>query len=285
MLPNFLICGAQKAGTNSLYYYLEQHPEISLSEKKEVHFFCWDFIYNKGIRWYEKHFISDSKVIGEATPYYMFHPKVPKRIYETLPNSKLIFILRNPVSRAYSHYWHEVSSGWEDKSFEEAISIEDSRIKKSQLHHLHYSYLNRGKYAKQIQRFLDYFPKSQIMIIKTNDLYEKRNETLKKIFDFLKINNNINIKNFELQNVGMVPKIRILQKFAVKNNPFIVPFPYNKIKTKSKISEFIGESLKYSICKINLKRGYTKIKKETKLILNSYFEDYEEELSLLLKKW
>jgi len=136
-----------------------------MSEIKEVHFFCWDFIFNKGRIWYEKHFDScrNYKVVGEATPYYMYVPEVPERIYNMIPEAKLIFLLRDPVERAYSHYWHEVKTGWETLSFEEAIDIEDIRISKSELFKNHYSYLDRGKYAVQIERFLKFFPKSQIL--------------------------------------------------------------------------------------------------------------------------
>ena len=97
-LPNFIICGTQKGGTSALYYFLKEHPEIYLSPKKEVHYF--DLNYQKGLKWYEKHFKGASskyKAIGEASPLYMYLEEVPERIHKTLPDAKLIFITESPT--------------------------------------------------------------------------------------------------------------------------------------------------------------------------------------------
>lgn len=102
----FLIIGAQKCGTSSLFYYLLQHPELALPEKKEIHFF--DAKHQNGIGWYEDHFSHKKKAdkqTGEATPYYLFHPLVPQRIAIHYPQIKLIVLLRSPIDRAYSHFW------------------------------------------------------------------------------------------------------------------------------------------------------------------------------------
>lgn len=106
MLPNFLIVGAARAGTTSLYYYLKQHPDVFMSPKKEIDFFDVDKNFEKGLDWYERYFegYTGQKAIGEASPLYMYLEKVPKRIAKVIPDVKLIFILRNPVDRAYSHY-------------------------------------------------------------------------------------------------------------------------------------------------------------------------------------
>ena len=126
VLPTFIICGTQRGGTTTLYHYLKEHPQICMSEKKEVHYF--DLNYHKSLQWYESHFKDCQnkkvKTIGEASPFYMYLREVPERIDETLPDVKLIFILRNPVDRAYSHYWHEVKLGVEYLPFEEAIKRE-----------------------------------------------------------------------------------------------------------------------------------------------------------------
>ena len=119
--PNFLIIGAQRCGTTSLYNYLIQHPQIVPSSKKEVHFF--DLNFHLGQSWYEKHFpeVSDNILTGEASPYYIFHPLCPKRIFDYDPSVKLIVILRNPIDRAYSHYRHIVRLGHEPLKFEDAL--------------------------------------------------------------------------------------------------------------------------------------------------------------------
>ena len=119
--PDFLIIGTQRGGTTSLYDYLSEHPCIAGAVKKEIEFF--DLNYHRGIGWYRAHFPSVLErlyarrargrklVTGEATPYYLFHPHAPRRMQEAAPESRLIILLRNPVERAYSHYWHEVRHG------------------------------------------------------------------------------------------------------------------------------------------------------------------------------
>src|SRR5947209_20310719 len=140
MMPDFIIIGTMRGGTTSLYSYLTTHPHIGSAYMKEVHFF--DVYYSKGIGWYRSQFPSSIQkyyaeyvqkqqfITGEASPYYLFHPHAPKRITKFLPQVELIVLLRNPVSRAYSHYSHEVAGGHEKLSFEEAIECEQERIGK-----------------------------------------------------------------------------------------------------------------------------------------------------------
>jgi hypothetical protein len=118
VLPDFIIIGAMKSGTTSLYNYLVQHPNVLKGAKKEIHFFDWQ--YEKGLPYYRSQFPTQPYKIfmrsfrkyeficGEASPYYFFHPHVARRVAQDLPHVKLIAILRNPVDRAYSHYWHWV---------------------------------------------------------------------------------------------------------------------------------------------------------------------------------
>src|SRR5947209_8592328 len=127
-LPNFLILGAQKAGTTALYAYLRWHPEITGPSFKEVSFF--DRHYARGERWYRAHFPARRRpFVGEASPSYLFHPLVPERVARLLPDARLVAILRNPVDRAFSHYQHEVSLGREPLSFEEAVAHEEERMR------------------------------------------------------------------------------------------------------------------------------------------------------------
>ena len=108
-LPDFLIVGAQKAGTTSCYLYLREHPQIQMYCPKEVQFFS--FNYHKGKNWYTSHaplssVIKQNTLLGEASPYYLLHPHTPRRIHELIPSVKLIVLLRNPTTRAISHYYH-----------------------------------------------------------------------------------------------------------------------------------------------------------------------------------
>src|SRR5579885_2674785 len=129
LLPDFIIIGTQRGGTTSLYAYLGQHPQIAPAVIKEVHFF--DNNYERGVGWYRTQFPflieksiaknigQQNFITGEASPYYLFHPHVPERAAKVVPGAKLIVLLRNPIDRAYSHYYHEVELGHEKLSFEQ----------------------------------------------------------------------------------------------------------------------------------------------------------------------
>lgn len=188
-LPEFLVCGAMKAGSTSLFHYLNQHPKISMYKKKEVHFFDDDKNFGRGVDWYKKHFKSfgEKTINGEVTPGYMLLEKVPIRIKQFIPEIKLIFVVRNPIERAWSHYQHMVRRGLEDKDFLDALISEETRTSKNEIELRKFSYAERGMYAKQLKRYLDIFNEDQIKIILLEDL---RNNTLKimnEIFVFLNV--------------------------------------------------------------------------------------------------
>jgi len=199
-LPDFLIIGTQKGGTTSLYRYLSKHPNIKPNYVvKELSFF--DQYYQRGIPWYKAHFPKRKRnnLYFEATTHYIFHPHAPKRIKENLPNIKIIVLLRDPIFRAFSSYQHQVRAGRENLSFDEAIKLEENRlrdeeikIRNNEYYHSynfqHFSYLERGMYAKQIKNWLRYFPISQFKFIKSEDFYSNTQKTLEEICNFLDIN-------------------------------------------------------------------------------------------------
>lgn len=221
VLPDFIIIGCQKCATTSLYDYMVQHPNISPATYKEIHFF--DSNYNVGLTWYRSFFptffykifskLRKKKfVTGEASPMYIFNPIVPNRMSRILPKVKLIAILRNPIDRAYSHYSMQVKNGYETLSFEEAIANEEKRIRGERekeasdenyvgINLRDFSYLSRGKYVEQLQIWLNYFPKDQFLIIRTEDLEENPAYAMSKIFEFLELP-NCEIKNPPKMNVG-----------------------------------------------------------------------------------
>ncbi len=197
---DFIIIGAQKSGTTSLYNYLIQHPQVVPARTKEVHYF--DLNFDKGISWYQEQFHpcdrQNKLITGEASPYYIFHPLVAKRVQQTLPKVKIIILLRNPVERAISHYYHEVRLGVEEKGIEEAIASEPTRLAGEtekilenpnyySFNHQHYTYLSRGKYLDQIKNWLNHFPKQQILILKSEDLYNHPPTILNQVCNFLEI--------------------------------------------------------------------------------------------------
>ena len=109
--PDFLILGAQRCGTSSLHHWLSQHPDIWLPDEKELHFF--DLNWHAGPSWYRGMFTDDGRVVGEATPIYLFYPNVDDWVHEVAPDCKFIVLLRDPVDRAYSHYHHALRTGVE----------------------------------------------------------------------------------------------------------------------------------------------------------------------------
>lgn len=176
--PEFLIIGAQRCGTTSLYNYLAQHPNVLPPLVKEIHFF--DENWERGLDWYLAHFPVRRNVNRyrtlEATPYYLFDPAVPARVRDTLPNARFIVLLRNPVARAISQYHHEKKYGREKLSFSDALRAEMDRLTVSdpvqRAHNLkRHSYLTRGLYRAQVERWLNTFPRERFFFLKSEDLY------------------------------------------------------------------------------------------------------------------
>jgi len=194
-LPDFLILGAQKAGTTALYAYLRWHPDVTGPSFKEVSFF--DRHYAQGERWYRAHLpLRRRALVGEASPSYLFHPQAPERVARLLPEARLIALLRNPVERAFSHYQHEVAFGREPLSFEEAIDREDERMR-GELEHMlrdpsyfshawwNYTYVARGRYAEQLERWFAAFPREQLLVLLADELAADTPGTYRRVLDFL----------------------------------------------------------------------------------------------------
>jgi hypothetical protein len=201
VLPDFIVVGAQRAGTTSLYNYLLRHPRVAPALVKEVHYF--DLAYHKGEGWYRAHFLTRLRrasarrvLTGEASPYYLFHPRCAERIAGMVPRAKLVVLLRNPVDRAYSHYYHEVQRGREPLSFEEAIEREAQRLQGEEdrllqeecsysFSHQHYSYLSRGIYVDQLKRFQPLFPREQLLVLKSETFFAEPKAVLNQVLTFL----------------------------------------------------------------------------------------------------
>lgn len=190
-MVDFVICGTQKGGTTALDAYLREHHEICMADKKEVHFFDNEKNFSNGKPNYSKYhtFFSPKqshKILGEATPIYMYWDESPRRIWEYNPNMKLIVLLRNPIERAYSNWNMERSRNKETLSFWEAINNEKERCRKAlPLQCRVYSYIDRGFYLEQLRSIWAYFPKDRVLILKNEDLKQKPNETLNHVCEFL----------------------------------------------------------------------------------------------------
>jgi Sulfotransferase domain len=214
--PDFIIIGAQKAGTTSLYNYIAQHPQVLPAEKKEIHYF--DHFYQNGEFWYRSHFPHNrtlkrkGAVTGEGSPFYLFHPLCAERI-SAIPDVKLIVLLRNPVERAISHYFMQVRKGHETLPIDMAMRNEESRIA-TEVEKLerypyyrsyplaHFSYKSRGIYADQLKRYLDNFSRERLLVVKAEDLFSRTNNVLKEVYGFLGIDQSFLPPDLGLRNVG-----------------------------------------------------------------------------------
>lgn len=193
MKVDFIICGVQKGGTSALVAYLREHPEICMAKRKEVHFFDTEsnFTGNRpDYSAYHAAFNPDlsHKLIGEATPSYMYWQNAPKRIREYNPAMKLIVVLRNPIERAYSHWNMAKAKKFESLSFWDAIQNERERCRTVlPYQHKMYSYVDRGFYLEQLQRLWAYFPKEQVLVLRNECLRDDPTETLQTVCSFLGI--------------------------------------------------------------------------------------------------
>lgn len=195
-LPDAVILGAQKSGTSSLHEYLTQHPGVIAPLRKEVHYFDVDFA--RGEHWYRAHFgrVNEPGLNLDSSPYYLFHPAVPRRLHALLPEAKLIVLLRDPARRAYSHYWHERDKRRETLCFEDAIDAEAGRVEAASARlaagaiehsreHQHFTYLARGRYAEQLDRWFEVVPRERFHIVRFEDLAREPLATLNATLAFL----------------------------------------------------------------------------------------------------
>ncbi|MBZ8178758.1 sulfotransferase family protein [Oscillatoria salina] len=186
ILPDFIIIGAMKSGTTSLYYYLNSHPEISMSRDKELNFFIAERNWQKGLNWYQSQFRGNAKIYGEASPNYTKYPGwvgVPKRMYQVLPHAKLIYILRDPIERIISQYVHQYASGTENRSITEALADFENNP--------HNYYISRSRYYFQLKQYLEYYSLSQILVLTSEELANYPHKVLSTICRFLEVSDDI----------------------------------------------------------------------------------------------
>ena len=196
-LPDFVIIGTQKGGTTSLFNYLVQHPEIVAPYRKEVHYF--NRSYRLGTSYYKAYFPLNRhgvKLTGEASPDYFDNPLVPERMHALIPNAKIILLLRNPISRAFSHFQMMRKLGFESHSFSSAIKQEKIRVEKFKdkvasdpyyydLSIERYSYLQKGFYYQHLKNWENFYSPNQMLILKSEDFFFYPDKTFKEVLEFL----------------------------------------------------------------------------------------------------
>lgn len=222
VLPDFIIVGAQKAGTTSLHHYLQQHPLVLPPSSKEVHYF--DYGYSRGENWYRGHFARTAEKLEletqlgaavltfEASPYYMYHPLAIERMAADLPGVRVIAMLRDPIDRTFSHYWHEKKKDQDDLSLAEAIAQEPERlageaekIRQDPAYqswaHQHFSYVDRSRYAPQVERLQTVLGAENVCLIKSEAFFADPETETERVFGFLELEPAHGI-DYAPQNVG-----------------------------------------------------------------------------------
>ena len=178
--PDFIIIGAQKAGTTSLHYYLSCHPEIGMSSTKELKFFVREMNWTRGWAWYQDQFPAQGRIFGEASPQYTQFPNfegVPRRIHQHLPEVKLIYVLRDPIERTISHYLQRVSEFAEERPFEKILELPLNQN----------NYLNTSRYYFQLEQYLPYFAGEQFYFTTLERLKTDQRGVLRELFQFLDV--------------------------------------------------------------------------------------------------
>jgi hypothetical protein len=217
-VPDFFIVGAPKSGTSSLYHYLIQHPDIFMTDPKEPHFF-----YNHdspGAPVLEKKDLSDYLTLfegvstriraGEASTSYLWSANAAREIHTLQPKARIIAILRDPVERAYSQYWQQVRLGGERLSFEEALKEGPERIRQGRWHGLYY--VDCGRYATQVQRYLRLFGAGRVSIYLFEDLVTNPMSMCRNIFEFLGVFPEATIRTARAYNPGGAPRSRLFAR-------------------------------------------------------------------------
>jgi hypothetical protein len=209
--PDFIVIGAKRGGTTSLYNYLLEHPSVQplfpgRQHIKGAHYY--DSQFPRGLDWYRSHFpleIGDRHLVrpgivpavtGEASPYYLFHPLAAERLAHDFPDVRLVVNLRDPVERAYSHFKERCKHGGESLGFEEALEAEDERLRGEQerivsqsgyrsVEHEDHSYLAQGRYLGMLERWFSFFPREQFHISASEDFYADPNRVVNSVWSFL----------------------------------------------------------------------------------------------------
>ncbi len=262
MLPNFLVVGAAKSGTTSLYHLLGQHPDIYMSPEKEPEYFSFmnaapDFIgpgrqpMNSGIindqAEYRALFdgAAGEKAIGECSTSYLFLAQAAVNIHSTLPSCKIIVILRQPADRTFSHYMDHVLSLNEELPFEAALGAEPER--EAQNWRWGYQYSGHSRYYQQVKRYYDRFGKGNVMVCLFERLQTEPRDLMADIYRFLGVDDNFQPKAGVVHNPSGQPRWMALQKFLMAHNPV-------KTGLKLLVPPPLREYTKRWLRRINLRR-------------------------------
>ncbi len=262
--PTFLVIGAAKAGTTSLYNYLSQHPQIYMPKNKEPHFFALegesrkyqgiddDRGFNSRVTvWSDYLELFESavgfKAVGEASTLYLYHPKAAERIYQRLPNVKLIAVLRNPIDAAYSAFLHMYREGREPLH-DFALALKQEEFRRNNHWAPLWHYTQQWHYAEQLKRYQSYFPEKQLRVFLYEDLKERPEWMMREIFSFLEVNEEFVPNLSKRYNQSGKPRSLFLHRFLTKDGSVLKA-------GKLLLPAIFRKKLKARVISANLKRG------------------------------
>jgi len=300
-LPNFVMIGAAKCGSTSLYNYLRQHPDIYMCPKEDANFFALEggvvklympppsekvgrkWVYN--LAEYAGLFeaAAGQRAIGESSNVYLNISRSAERIHHYCPNAKIMAIVRNPVDRAFSNFLHLSGMGLEPYSdFAEALNAEDKRVKDGW--HPMWFYKQTGHYHALLQPYFDRFDKNRIRIFLYDDLARDPIGLVQSVFEFLEVDRNFRPDVSEVHKATGVPGNKSLHKFLTERNPF-------KTLLKALVPDRLREQLRANVAKKLVKRNLVKpvLPAGTrKVLVEEYREDVlklQEQIGRDLSHW
>lgn len=263
-LPTFVIAGTAKAGTTSLWRYLDQHPEIFMSMVKEPHYFA----YHEGVPRYEGPGDVrrlDSMVVtdledyaalfdgadsagarGEASTMYLYLPQSAAKMAELVPDLRIVAVLRAPVDRAYSAFEHHVRDGLETESFQDALALEwaGKRDRWSPA----WQYWRMGQYYSQLHSLFEHFPRRQVLVVLYDELQTRPVETVQRIFGFIGVDRTFIPDVSSMSNVAARPRSTALHRFLIRQSPW-------KGAVRRHVPSVLFEPLYEWVKQVNLKGG------------------------------
>ena len=286
MKVDFFIVGAPKAGTTSLYHYLSEHPQVEMSSQKEPDYFSDKAIHKQGMYYgknrvntldkYESLFVQkESVVYGEGSVSYLFYDNVAEDIKKYNPNAKIIIMLRNPIERAFSHYLMDYRLGLISDSFENVIAKKSNH---KNAHLFHQQYIEVSKYAKQIQRYLDFFEKKNILFIDYEDFKKNGSRTVGQVYDFLNISTEFTADANTKYNTFIMPKNKVIR--------FIYSFVFLRKTLTFLFPIYLAKNIRAFLFKADKKPELLKeTRSQLRIIFNDDIKKLEEVLGKDYSQW
>jgi len=281
MKVDFFIVGAPKAGTTSLYHYLNEHPQVEMSSQKEPDYFSDKAIHEQKMYYaknrvntldkYEALFLQkESMVYGEGSVSYLFYDNVAEDIKKYNPNAKIIIMLRNPIERAFSHYLMDYRLGLISDNFENIIA---KKSKHKNAHLFYQQYIEVSKYANQIQRYLDFFEKENILFIDYKDFKKNVSKTVDQVYNFLNISADFSADTNTKYNAFTIPRNKVIR--------FIYSFVFFRRILTFLFPIYLVKNIRFFLFKSDKK---PELLKETRSLLRKIFHDDIKKLEKVLGK-